>query len=42
MKVSYINGVCIKNDAISNSIRDEVFRLMSMTDYDVQFVSGSC
>ena len=40
MKISYINGLCIKNDAISNSIRDELHWLKP--HYDVRFFAYSC
>lgn len=40
MKISYINGICIKNDAISNSIRDELLWLQP--HYDVKFFAYSC
>lgn len=40
MKISYINSICIKNDAISNSIRDELQWLQP--HHDVRFFTYSC
>ncbi len=42
MKISYIHGICIKNDAISNSIRDEITWLGSEVRNDVHFYTYSC
>ncbi|OYV45323.1 MAG: hypothetical protein B7X10_05930 [Burkholderiales bacterium 21-58-4] len=40
MKISYINGICYRNDAISNSIRDEISWLSK--DNDVRLYAYDC
>lgn len=42
MKISYIHGVCVKNDAISNSIRDEIKWLVSRGHNDVRLYAYEC
>lgn len=42
MKVSYIHGICVKNDAISNSIRDEITWLNSEGRNDVRLYAYAC
>lgn len=42
MKISYINGICVKNDAISNSIRDEITWLSSDERHDVRLFTYAC
>lgn len=42
MKISYINGVCVRNDAISNSIRDEINWLMAEGCHDLRFFAYAC
>ncbi|AOI64901.1 glycosyltransferase family 4 protein [Burkholderia territorii] len=42
MKVSYVNGICVKNDAISNSIRDEVRALRKSGVDDVRLYAYAC
>ncbi|RQU21883.1 glycosyltransferase [Burkholderia cenocepacia] len=42
MKVSYVNGICVKNDAISNSIRDEVRALRESGVDDVRLYAYAC
>ncbi|XYJ11334.1 glycosyltransferase family 4 protein [Telluria sp. B2] len=40
MKISYVNGICLNNDAISNSIRDEVIWLSEA--HDVRLYTYAC
>ena len=42
MKISYIHGLCVKNDAISNSIRDEIHWLSSDIHNDVRLYAYEC
>ncbi len=42
MKVSYIHGICVKNDAISNSIRDEITWLSRENRDDVRLYAYAC
>ena len=42
MKISYIHGLCVKNDAISNSIRDEINWLSSDIHNDVRLYAYEC
>lgn len=42
MKISYINGLCVKNDAISNSIRDEILWLMTEPGNEVRLFTYAC
>ncbi len=42
MKVSYVNGICVKNDAISNSIRDEIRALRESGIDDVRLYAYAC
>jgi glycosyltransferase involved in cell wall biosynthesis len=42
MKISYLHGVCVRNDAISQSIRDEVTWLMGNRDNDVRLYAYAC
>lgn len=42
MKVSYINGICVKNDAISNSIRDEIVWLGNEGRNEVCLYTYAC
>ncbi|KWI26567.1 glycosyltransferase family 4 protein [Burkholderia stagnalis] len=42
MKISYVNGICVKNDAISNSIRDELRALRSNGIDDVRLFAYAC
>ena len=42
MIISYVNGICVKNDAISNSIRDEVSWLMSQPNNEVRLYAYKC
>ncbi|MFZ2172154.1 MAG: glycosyltransferase [Methylococcaceae bacterium] len=42
MKISYIHGICVKNDAISNSIRDEITWLSSEVQNDVRLYTYAC
>jgi len=41
MKIAFINGICVRNDAISSSIRDEIHWLMQ-AGHDVRFFSYAC
>jgi glycosyltransferase involved in cell wall biosynthesis len=42
MKISYIHGICVKNDAISNSIRDEIEWLIENAKHQVKLFSYVC
>lgn len=42
MRISYIHGICVKNDAISNSIRDEITWLSSKVHNDVRLYAYAC
>lgn len=41
MKISYLHGICVNNDAISNSIRDEISWL-SEDGHDVRLYAYAC
>ena len=40
MKISYVNGICLRNDAISNAIRDEVGWVSAV--HDVKLFTYAC
>jgi glycosyltransferase involved in cell wall biosynthesis len=42
VKISYVSGVCVINDAISNSVRDEIFWLRSEGGHDVRLFTYEC
>lgn len=42
MRISYINGLCAKNDAISNAIRDEIAAIKDNQFADVRLFGYSC
>lgn len=42
MKISYVNGICVKHDAISNSIRGEIESLTKLPSVDVRLFSYTC
>jgi FkbM family methyltransferase len=42
MKISYIQGACVKHDAISNSIRDEITVLRANGIEDVRLYAHEC
>jgi glycosyltransferase involved in cell wall biosynthesis len=42
MKISYINSICSKNDAVSNSIRNELTWLLSDGGHNVRFYAYEC
>ena len=42
MKVSYVAGICVENDAISTSIRDEIRWLKSCRGDDVRLYAYAC
>ena len=42
MKISYINGVCVHHDAISNAIRDELGFLNDAGYRDVHLYTHAC
>jgi len=42
MKVSYINGICVHHDAISQSVRDEIQRLAGQGGMDVRLFAYAC
>ncbi|PRE63355.1 hypothetical protein C6P82_18965 [Burkholderia multivorans] len=42
MRVSYVNGICVKNDAISNSIRDEIRALRKSGIAGVRLYAYAC
>lgn len=42
MKVSYVNGICVKHDAISNSVRAEIGALRERGYGDIRLYSMAC
>jgi glycosyltransferase involved in cell wall biosynthesis len=42
MKISYINSMCVRNDAISSAVRDEVAWLCAEGFHDVRLYSKAC
>ncbi len=42
MKISYVNGICIRNDAISNDIRDEIRALRAAGIDNMRLYSYRC
>jgi glycosyltransferase involved in cell wall biosynthesis len=42
MKISYVHGICVKNDAISNSIHDEIIWLDSVGRHSVRLFAYVC
>ncbi|KKJ07122.1 glycosyltransferase family 4 protein [Burkholderia gladioli] len=42
MKISYVNGICVKNDAISNNIRDEIGALRESGIDDIRLFTYAC
>ena len=42
MKISYINGLCVHHDAISNAIKDEIGLLLQQEDMDVRLYAYAC
>ena len=42
MKISYVNGICVKNDAISSSVRDEISWLMLEPGNEVRLFTYAC
>jgi len=42
MRISYIHGVCVNHDAISNSLRDEIAWLMSVPGNKVHLFTYAC
>jgi glycosyltransferase involved in cell wall biosynthesis len=42
MKISYVNSVCVRNDAISNAIRDEFAFLRQAGHEDIRLFAFSC
>ena len=42
MKISYINSMCVRNDAISSAVRDEVTWLRNDGRHDVRVYSKAC
>jgi glycosyltransferase involved in cell wall biosynthesis len=42
MKISYVNGVCVRHDAISNAIRDELGFLKDAGYSDVHLYAHAC
>lgn len=42
MRISYINAICVKNDAVSNSIRDEIIWLSSEGLHEIRLYAYSC
>ena len=41
MKISYVSGICVRNDAISASIRNEM-RMLEAAGHDVRFFGYAC
>ncbi len=42
MKVSYINGICVQHDAISNAVKSEIGMLLRQGDMDVRLYAYAC
>jgi len=42
MKVSYVNGICVKHDAISNSVRSEIGALRQQGYGDIRLYAMAC
>lgn len=42
MRISYIHGVCVNHDAISNSIRDEITWLLSVPSNEICLFTYAC
>ncbi len=42
MRISYINGLCVEHDAISNSIRDEISWLLESGENEVNLFTYNC
>lgn len=42
MRVSYIHGICVNHDAISNSIRDEITWLLSVPGNEIRLFTYAC
>jgi glycosyltransferase involved in cell wall biosynthesis len=42
MKISYVNPLCLKNDGISGSIRDEIFSLQKTGQHDICLFGYTC
>lgn len=42
MKISYINGICVKNDAISASVRSEILALSALRGVSCRFYTYRC
>jgi len=42
LKISYVNGVCVKHDAISNAVRDEILALRERGYSDVKLYTMQC
>ncbi|KWA36768.1 hypothetical protein WL27_18040 [Burkholderia multivorans] len=42
MKISYVNGICVRNDAISNDVRDEIRAFRAAGINDIRLFSYRC
>ena len=42
MRISYIHGICVNYDAISNSIRDEITWLLSVPGNEIRLFAYAC
>jgi glycosyltransferase involved in cell wall biosynthesis len=42
MKISYVNGICVKHDAISNAIRAEIAALVNHGYRDIRLYAMAC
>jgi glycosyltransferase involved in cell wall biosynthesis len=42
MKISYVNSLCVKNDAISNAVRDEIAWLSATGEHEIRLFAYNC
>ncbi len=42
MKISFVHGVCVQNDAISNAIRDEIGWIVEQPENEVRLFAYAC
>jgi glycosyltransferase involved in cell wall biosynthesis len=42
MRISYVNGICVRHDAISNSVRNEIRVLSENGQHDVRLFAYAC
>jgi glycosyltransferase involved in cell wall biosynthesis len=42
MRISYVNGICVQHDAISNAIREKIQLFLQVTEHDVRLYAYAC